>query len=166
MKILYLVRHAKSSWKFPDLDDFERPLNKRGKRDGPVMGKFLRDKDILPDLLISSPAVRAKKTAKIIAENLAYSKNRINFDHEIYEASTKGLLKLISEINDKHNSVMLVGHNPSMTYIANTLSNRRIDNIPTCGIVCFELNITAWKEISENCGKLIFFEYPKNLIQR
>ena len=164
MKILYLVRHAKSSWKNPDLDDFERPLNKRGKRDAPVMGRFLRDKDILPDMLISSPAVRAKKTAKIIAENLAYSKNKINFDHEIYEASTKGLLMIISNINNKYNTVMLVGHNPSMTYVANTISKRRIDNIPTCGIICIELNITSWKEISENCGKLIFFEYPKNLI--
>jgi phosphohistidine phosphatase len=164
MKKLYLVRHAKSSWKHPDLDDFERPLSKRGKRDGPIMGRFLRDKDILLDILISSPAVRAKKTAKIIAKNLAYSKNKIKFDHDIYEASTKDLLIIFSNINDKHNTVMLVGHNPSMTYLANMLASCRIDNIPTCGIVCIELNITSWKEISENCGELIFFEYPKNLI--
>jgi phosphohistidine phosphatase len=164
MKILYLVRHAKSSWKFPDLDDFERPLNKRGNRDAPVMGRFLNEREILPDIIISSPAKRAKKTAKIISDVLTYPKNRINYDEGIYEASTMGLLKITSTIDDSCKSAMLVGHNPSMTYFANMLANFRIGNIPTCGIVCIDLNISSWKKLSENSGKLAFFEFPKNLI--
>jgi phosphohistidine phosphatase len=164
MKTLYLVRHAKSSWKFPDLDDFERPLNKRGKRDAPLVGRFLKEKEIMPDLLISSPATRAKKTAKILADIISYPKKKIQFDDEIYEASTMGLLKIASRTDDEYIKLMLVGHNPSLTYFANMIANVRIDNIPTCGIVCSELNITSWKEISENSGKLAFFEYPKNLI--
>jgi phosphohistidine phosphatase len=164
MKTLYLVRHAKSSWKFPNLDDFDRPLNKRGKRDAPVMGKFLKERKILPDIIISSPAARAKKTAKIIAKALSYPKTDINFKKEIYEASAVGLLKIAAMINDKISSAMLFGHNPGMTYLANMLANVRIDNIPTCGVVCIELDIPSWNKISEDCGKLIFFEYPKNII--
>ena len=164
MKTLYLVRHAKSSWKYPELDDFERPLNKRGKRDAPVMGSYLKDKKIIPEILISSPAVRAKKTAKIIAKKLDFPKHNIIFSEDIYEASTMGLLKITSRTDDKFNSAMLVGHNPSMTYYANTIANIRLDNIPTCGIAGIELNISSWKEISENCGKLLFFVYPKKLV--
>ena len=110
---------------------------------------------------ISSPAARAKKTAKIIAKALSYPKTDINFKKEIYEASAVGLLKIAAMINDKIASAMLFGHNPGMTYLANMLANVRIDNIPTCGVVCFELDIPSWNKISEDCGKLIFFEYPK-----
>jgi phosphohistidine phosphatase len=163
MKTLYLVRHAKSSWKFAELSDFERPLNKRGKRDAPTMGLFLKDKNFHPDIILSSPAVRAAKTAKIIADILSYSRNKIQFDEEIYEADTKTLFKIASNTNDKFNSAMMFGHNPSMTYFASSLANIRIDNIPTCGIVCVELDISSWKEISEHSGILKFFEYPKNL---
>ena len=163
MKTLYLVRHAKSSWKFPELDDFDRPLNKRGKRDAPKMGKFLKERDVQPDVFLSSPAARASKTAKIIAESLVYPKNKIIYDEKIYEATTIGLSNIVSDIDDKFKKVILVGHNPSMTYFANMLANIRIDNIPTCGIVCVNLNISLWKEISEHCGTLNFFEFPKNL---
>lgn len=163
MKTLYLVRHAKSSWKFPELDDIERPLNKRGNRDAPVMGRFLKDRNILPDILISSPATRAKKTAKIIADTLSYPKDQIKLDEEIYEAGATHLLKITNGINDKCKSAMLVGHNPGMTYFANMLANIRIENIPTCGIACIELKLDSWKDITENSGTLTFFEFPKNL---
>ena len=163
MKILYLVRHAKSSWKFPDLDDIDRPLNKRGKRDAPRMGNFLNNKKVRPDIIISSPAVRAAKTAELIADILSYPLQKILFNKEIYEASTTSLFNTIGKINNNFHSAMLVGHNPGMTYFANALANLRIDNIPTCGIVCTELDISSWKEIEEQCGVLRFFEYPKNL---
>ena len=165
MKTIYLVRHAKSSWKFPDLDDFDRPLNKRGKRDAPVMGRFLKDRHILPDIILSSPANRTKTTAKIISESISYPKKNIVFDNNIYEASTMGLLGITGNADDAMMSIMLVGHNPSMTYFANMLANIRIDNVPTCGIVGISLNISSWKDIAEGCGKLMFFEYPKNLIK-
>ncbi|MCK4559446.1 MAG: histidine phosphatase family protein [Calditrichia bacterium] len=163
MKTLYLVRHAKSSWKFPELDDFERPLNKRGKRDAPAMGRLLKDKDIMPDIIISSPAVRASMTTKIISDILSYTLSRVKYSDEIYEADTTSLLKVVSRVDDKFNSTMLIGHNPGMTYFANMLANARIDNIPTCGIFCTELDISSWQEISENCGTFKFFKSPKNL---
>ena len=164
MKTLYLVRHAKSSWKFPDLDDYERPLNKRGKRDAPLMGQYLKKQNIIPDIIVSSPATRAKRTSKIIAETLSYPKDKIKFIEDIYEASTLGLLDIAGKIEEKYESAMLVGHNPGMTYLANMLANVRIDNIPTCGIACISLNIKSWKEIAEKSGTLKFFEYPKNLL--
>jgi len=163
MKTLYLVRHAKSSWKFPELDDFERPLNKRGKRDTPVMGQFLKDEKIMPDIIISSPAVRASTTAKTISEILSYPLNRVKYFDEIYEANATSLFDVVHKVNDKYESAMLIGHNPSMTYFANMLANIHIDNIPTCGIVCVELDISSWQEIVENCGVLQFFKFPKNL---
>lgn len=163
MKTLYLVRHAKSSWKFPELDDIERPLNKRGKRDAPAMGRFLKDKDIMPDIIISSPAVRASMTARIISDILSYPLSHVKYSDEIYEADTTSLLKVVSRVDDKFNSTMLIGHNPGMTYFANMLASARIDNIPTCGIFCTELDISSWQEILENCGTFKFFKFPKNL---
>ena len=163
MKTLYLVRHAKSSWKFPELDDFERPLNKRGKKDAPAMGRFLKDKDIMPDIIISSPAVRASMTTRIISDILSYPLSRVKYSDKIYEADTASLLKVVSGVDNKYNSTMLVGHNPGMTYFANMLASARIDNIRTCGIICTELDISSWQEILENCGTFKFFKFPKNL---
>jgi phosphohistidine phosphatase len=163
MKILFLARHAKSSWKYPELDDFERPLNKRGERDAPKMGQFLKKKGHMPDIIISSPAVRASLTTDIISGILSYPLKRVKYSDDIYEADTTSLFEVVSRVNNKFDSAMIVGHNPSMTYFANMLTNTQIDNIPTCGIFCFELDITSWQDISENCGKIKFFKYPKNL---
>ena len=120
MKKLYLIRHAKSSWKNLSLDDFERPLNKRGKCDAPFMGELLRAKNILPDLILASSALRAKSTAEIIAKKLKASK-KIVFDADIYEASSSTLESIISSIDDKYNTLFLVGHNPGL----NMLSDKR-----------------------------------------
>lgn len=163
LKILYLIRHAKSSWKFPDLADFDRPLNKRGKRDAPVMANFLKTIEVRPDIIISSPANRASKTAQVIADVLSYSPDEIQYENDIYEAGTMSLFNIVSNTDDKFRTAMLFGHNPGMTYFANALANLRIDNIPTCGVVCIELSISSWSEIKESCGVLKFFEYPKNL---
>ena len=161
MKRLYLLRHAKSSWDFPDLDDFNRPLNKRGQRDAPFMGKLLKKKKIVPDLIVSSPAVRAAVTARTIAENLEYSEKKLQFDPRIYDASASQLLSIIQEINESITSIILIGHNPSLTALANILSDRRIDNIPTCGFVDLDLDVKTWQESKAGCGHLRLFEYPK-----
>lgn len=163
MKILYLVRHAKSSWKDQSLNDIERPLNKRGKRDAPAMGHFLKKKNIYPDIIISSPAVRAAVTAKIIAENLSYPLNRIKYSDDIYDVDTTSLFKVVKHIKDKYDSAMITGHNPVLTNFGNALTNSRVDNIPTCGILGIELAIKSWLNITENCGTVIFFKFPKNL---
>lgn len=161
MKYLYLLRHAKSSWKDLSVNDFDRPLNKRGKKDAPKMGKFLNDRNVKVDLIISSPAKRTKETSKIIAEGIGY-KNQIIFDENIYEASLEQLLALIKNLNKNLNSVMLVAHNPGLTELANYFVNEDIDNIPTCGIAAIKLE-NGWDEVKRNCGKLLFFEYPKKL---
>ena len=160
MKTLYLVRHAKSSWKQPELSDFERPLNKRGKNDAPFIGKLLSEKGINPSIIISSPAKRAATTAKMIASEINYSKEKIVFNENIYDASGRTLLEIISETEDKYNSVMFFGHNPGLTVLQNNLSNHFIDNIPTCGVVALKFN-TTWDKVKLNSAEFIFFEFPK-----
>jgi phosphohistidine phosphatase len=160
MKTLYLTRHAKSSWKQPELSDFERPLNKRGKRDAPFMGEILEKKGINPDLIISSPAKRAKKTAIAIAEKLGYKTKKILYDENIYEASNRELVSIVKQFDDNCNSVIMFGHNPGLTMLHNFLCGYYIDNIPTCGVVALEFN-SSWKDLREKTGKLLFFEHPK-----
>ena len=164
MKTLYLVRHAKSSWSNPGLSDFDRPLNKRGQRDAPFMGELLREKKITPELVLSSPAKRTKKTALEIIEKLRYPTKKIIFKEEIYEASDNELLQFIQKLDEETKSAMLFAHNPGLTQLNNYLSDYYIDNIPTCGVVAIEFNC-KWSEIKKNIGKFLFFEYPKKYLE-
>ena len=160
MKTLYLVRHAKSSWKQPELSDIDRPLNKRGKRDAPLTGSVLKNKEIQPELIITSPARRAKDTAFEIAEKINYPKSNILTNDNIYEASSAELIKVIHNFDDKYNSIMMFGHNPDFTMLSNYLTDHYIDNIPTCGVVGIQFN-SAWKSVQSGSGKSFFFIYPK-----
>jgi phosphohistidine phosphatase len=161
VKTLYLVRHSKSSWKNPGLTDFERPLNKRGKRDAPLVGKLLAGWGINPEVIFSSPAKRARKSATIIAEEIGYPPDEIVTLAAIYDASVADLLKVIRDIDDRYHEVMLFGHNPGMTGLVNYLSDFDLDNLPTSGIVCIEFDKRAWRRISRHSGSLVFYEYPK-----
>ncbi len=161
MKTLYLVRHAKSDWSSPGLKDFDRPLNKRGKKNAPLMGKMLRRKAILPDVLISSPALRALTTAKLIAREIGCKPEDILLEKSIYEASPSTLITLISQQPDTYGSLMLFGHNPGLTELASQLSDFDEDNIPTGGIVGIQWEIDSWSAIRTRKGKLLFFHYPK-----
>jgi len=163
MKTLYLVRHAKSYWGDQSTPDFDRPLNQRGKKDAPFMGNILNDKKIKPDLIIASPAKRAKKTAIVIANKISYSEKKITYREELYEASFNTILIVLKKLDEKYNSVMLFGHNPGLTQLNNHISNHYIDNIPTCGIVALELNM-EWPELDNNKCNFLFFEYPKMFI--
>ncbi len=160
-KTLYLVRHAKSSWKDESLSDRERPLNKRGKRDAPFIGKYLRQKGEVAEVLISSPAKRTLSTAKLIAGELGLNKNDIVIANELYMAGISEFIKTIQHLIDLHKSVMIFGHNPGITEFANFVSNAGIDNIPTAGTVRIDFNINAWKEIENKKGKMNFFIFPK-----
>lgn len=160
MKTLYLARHAKSFWGDQSIPDFDRPLNKRGKRDAPFMGNVLKEKKVKPDLIISSPAKRTKKTALEIAAKLKYPESKIIYNEELYEASSNTILKVIKKIDDKIESVMIFGHNPGLTMLNNQISDFYIDNIPTCGIVALQLD-KKWSEIGKNTCRHLFFEYPK-----
>jgi phosphohistidine phosphatase len=161
MKRLYLTRHSKSSWKNPGLSDFERPLNKRGKRDAPFMGRLLAERGIIPQLIISSPAKRALKSATIIAEEVEYPQEDIITHAAIYDASVVDLLEIVRDIDDCYHEVMLFGHNPGMTNLVNYLSDFDLDNLPTSGIVCIDFDEQAWQAISRHSGEMVFFEYPK-----
>jgi phosphohistidine phosphatase len=165
MKTLYVVRHAKSSWDEPGLSDFDRPLNDRGKRDAPRMGKRLKDRDVHPDLMLSSPAKRAMSTCKRIAEALGYATDRIKTDRALYHADEDEILSTVRDIKDKHNVVMIFGHNPGLTdfiHRMNRISSATIDDIPTCGVAAFHFNIDSWQEIDFGKGELVFYDYPKS----
>jgi phosphohistidine phosphatase len=164
VKTLYIIRHAKSSWNDPALDDFDRPLNERGKRDAPRMGKRLKEKDIYPDLMLSSPAKRAFSTARRIGKVLKYAKDNIKTDRRLYHADEEIILDVIQNVKDKHQTIMVFGHNPGLTEFVNTLQQEQLDieNIPTCGIVAFQLDVDSWKDVNWGKGRILFFDYPKS----
>lgn len=163
MKTLYLVRHAKSSWDNPFMDDFDRPLNSRGRSDAPRMGRRLKEKDPHPDMVVSSPAERALSTCVIIAGKIDYSLHSIHTDSRLYHASEEQLLSIVRGFNDANDEIMIFGHNPGMTDFVNKLSHERVtDNIPTCGIVCMRLSIASWKDAGWGKGEVVFFDFPKN----
>lgn len=160
MRQLILIRHAKSSWSNPSLDDFDRPLNKRGKRDAPFMAKLLSGKNIHPDIIISSPAKRTKLTALEFATQLGIGTNAIIWNDKLYLASLTTLIKIVKKLDDNVKIVLIVGHNPGLTDLHNFLCKQEIDNIPTCGIVSMKTD-RNWSEISSKDFELDFFEYPK-----
>lgn len=162
MKELFIIRHAKSSWKDSSMRDFDRPLNDRGKKDAPNMGDRLMMKNIKPDLIVSSPANRAKTTANIIAEKVQYGSDKIQYNADIYGASVAEMIKLINRLDDRHQRVFLFGHNPTFTELAEELSNEHFGNLPTCGIVGLQFEFDSWELISSGTGDLLMYDYPKN----
>lgn len=161
MKTLYILRHAKSSWDNPDLDDFQRPLNDRGEKDAPKMGKRLLKEGAKLKLICSSPANRALTTAQLVAAELGYPVNSIREEQKLYHAREEAILEIVRSFDDSLDTVMIVGHNPGFTEFANDLLNEEIANLPTAGVVGAKLNITSWKEARWGCGEMLFFEYPK-----
>lgn len=161
MKTLYIVRHAKSSWKDQKLDDFERPLNKRGRKNAPFMGATLKKRGVMPDFIMASPANRAAMTARIIAFQIDYPLEEIFYDESLYGIGARDAIDLIKVINDDVSRLMLVGHNPGLTSLANRLGDDPVSNIPTCGVYAVRLDISSWEKMNDRCGKTEFFEYPK-----
>jgi len=160
MKQLVLIRHAKSSWSDPLLDDFDRPLNKRGLKDAPFMAKILRKKGLNPDLIVSSPSCRTKLTLEFFIKEFDY-KGELIFERLVYEAPYQNLLKIIKNIEKKYKTLFLVAHNPSLNNLANFLLGNFEENIPTCGIVQIDFDVENWSDISKNNATLICFKYPK-----
>jgi len=158
-KKIYIIRHAKSSWKDLSLDDFNRPLNKRGRLNAPFMGNKLKNKKVSPDLIISSPALRAKNTAEIIAKKVKYLK-KIVFEKDVYDSSERRLHKMLTKLDDENSSVFLVGHNPDINMLAEYYVGFE-ENIVTCGVVEIEFSCKKWADISKKNAKFISFDYPK-----
>jgi len=163
MKILTLLRHAKSSWKDAGLQDSERPLNSRGQRDAPVMAQRINEAGIRPSLILSSPAVRAWTTAKAIAHEINYPAEFLQQEDRLYLASVRNLLKVIGEQDIAFNNLMVIGHNPGLTDFANYLMHELTDNIPTCGFVSFEIDREDWNLESEAEINLMVYDYPKRV---
>lgn len=161
MKKFFFIRHAKSSWKDMSLRDRDRPLNKRGFRDAPFMAKLLKAKQPEVDRLISSPAKRAFTTATYFAEAYGWTQEQIEIQNSIYEASTMEVMNIIHSLNDQLNIVILFGHNPTFTSLANMFTTDYIPNVPTCGIVEVVSETTSWKQVNRNNSSVQNFYYPK-----
>ena len=161
MKNLYLTRHAKSSWGNPGLADIDRPLNGRGKKAAPLMGKLISERGEKPELLISSPANRAFSTAKAFAKEMAYTETDIIVNPAIYGVGAQQLLNLVKDFDDLYNSIMLFGHNPTFTSFGDMVSGENIVNVITCGVVRIDFECSSWNSIDFNSGRMVFYEYPK-----
>ncbi len=157
MKTLLVLRHAKSSWDDPNLSDFDRPLNNRGKKAAPFIGELMAKNDLNPELILSSPAKRAKQTAKLAKEsgNLTAP---IKFNGKIYEASPNTLVDIISEIPNKFKSAMIVGHNSGVEILLTILTGEQ-HQFTTANLAIIKLDINNWAKISKGCGKM------KNLLR-
>lgn len=161
MKTLYLLRHAKSSWKEAALSDFERPLKGRGRDAAEQMGEFLASKKVSISTLISSPSVRTRETVEILLQHARLAVEPL-FDQRIYEASLATLAQVVSEIPADKESAMLVGHNPGMEELLAFLT-RETKHMPTCALARISLDGVSWKEIDRGAGKLEWFVTPKDL---
>ena len=160
MKTLYVMRHAKSSWADAELADFDRPLNDRGYRDAPFMGNVMRENGYAPDVILSSPAVRARETSRL-AKGGGDLDGELMFDDRIYEASPQTLRQAVSEVDDKNTSAMIVGHNPGVEGFIRFLTGT-LEPMPTAALAVIELNIESWSDIAANSGKLIKTIRPKD----
>lgn len=158
---LILLRHGKSSWDDPALDDFARPLAPRGLRNVPEMGRRLARRGQPPDLIITSTAVRAFSTARAMAREIGYREDRIIEAPDVYLASPRRMLAILRETQDSARTVMLVGHNPGLTELANMLDDVRLDNMPTAGMLCVEFDAPGWAAIDPAQARFAWFDYPK-----
>ena len=163
MRRLTLVRHAKSDWSLPGQVDWDRPLNKRGQRDAPEMARRLRSRKLKPDLMISSPAVRAITTASVMARELKVAATQLRQDERLYLASPPDLLAVARELGGDAKHLMVFGHNPGITEFANQLSaSEHIDNLPTCGVFTALFHLADWADLRWASGQEVEFDYPKN----
>lgn len=161
MKTLYLVRHAKSDHD-GNLTDIDRPLNVRGYRDAYNMANLMKEKQLLPNLIISSPAIRALTTALIFCRTFKFEPKDIILYTNLYETGVKDYIDIITRSDDQYKSIMLFAHNPTITELANTLTNPFTENIATCGIVGITNNCLQWKNFAKIKGELAFHDFPKN----
>lgn len=161
MKTLYLCRHAKSSWADPGMDDFDRPLNERGLRNAAFMAKTFKQRGEPVELMVSSPAKRARTTARSFAEALGTNKERSVEEPSIYLADRTTLAQIVQRLPNEVSRAMLFGHNPGFTDLVNYLSDAGVDNLPTCGIVRIDFAVNDWQHIGKGSGTLVWFDYPK-----
>jgi phosphohistidine phosphatase len=161
MKTLLLLRHAKSSWKDDAVKDFDRPLNQRGLKAAPSVGRLMRKRKLEPDLVLSSPAERARQTTQLVLES-AGLKTELRYDERIYEATGMRLFEIVAQIEDDANIAMLVGHNPGLEELIATLTGEAQD-LPTAALACIELEIDKWSKLRVAAGRLEWLVKSKKL---
>lgn len=162
MKTLLILRHAKSSWREAGLADHERPLNKRGKRDAPRMGRLLREEELVPDLIISSSAVRARKTAQLVIEASGYG-HELRLERELYAAEPEAYLEVLQALPETVASVMVVGHNPGLEELLELLIGDW-QRLPTATLAQVALELDAWQDLGEETrGNLVNLWLPRQL---
>lgn len=164
MKTLFVLRHAKSSWENPDWADFERPLNSRGLDAARFIGELIYDRRLGPQIIISSPAKRAKQTAVLVKE-LAEITKPVKFDERIYEASPHALFNLIREFDEKYQSVLIVGHNPGFENLVRLLTGETV-SMPTAALAKINLKINKWSDLETGVGELEFLLRPKEEMKK
>lgn len=160
MKTLILIRHAKSSWEH-NLPDHKRPLNDRGESDSIMVSHYFSDKNLNPDKVLISDATRTRLTADKFIYALNIHKDIIEYNHDLYDFSGQGLIKVIKSVDSNANRLMVFGHNHAITAFVNSYGNKYIDNVPTCGVVIIEFNIDDWRDLKP--GKTIAKLFPKDL---
>ncbi|HEY1076243.1 MAG TPA: histidine phosphatase family protein [Fontimonas sp.] len=166
MRLLTLVRHAKSSWDQPGQRDFDRPLNERGERDAPRMAAHVRRMAGTPDAIVSSPALRALTTARVFAEAMDLPAARIVEQPRIYEASAATLLELVRQFDDGLRHIMMFGHNPGFSELAHALAPVSFEDLSTCAAVQIGFDVARWAEIQQGRGAQHFYAYPKQFKQQ
>ncbi len=161
MKTLLLVRHAKSSWADSSISDFERPLNNRGKHDAPEMAKRLKAKKLGIDLFVSSPAMRAKKTAELFMRELDAKSKDLFLAKDLYEAPADNFYATIESLPDNKDAVAMFAHNPGITNFINAIGLTSLIEMPTCGIYAITVDTQHWADFENSEKKFLFFDYPK-----
>lgn len=161
-KTLLLVRHAKSSWDDPGVADQARPLNKRGTRDAAAMARRVAHRPNRPELIVTSPALRAHRTAEAMAAALGLEAELLVVDERVYDATTADLLDVIRSLDDRHARVMLVGHHPGITDMVNLLTDANLEKLPTCGVAAVRLDVRSWADVHDGGAELIELDAPKN----
>ena len=164
MRTLCFVRHAKSSWDDPALADIDRPLNSRGKRDGPSMAARMKEMHVVPDLIVTSPAKRAKRTAKYFQKAFEIPPANFVEDLSLYDATPDDIVAVVQHLDNSKHHVFIFGHNPTLTFLANRFPGVRIDNVPTCGIFHAKTLVTSWDQWSPEISTFIGFYYPKQYV--
>jgi phosphohistidine phosphatase len=158
---LTLIRHAKSSWDDAGVKDRDRPLNERGERDAPLMGRRLQARGARPTLILTSPALRARRTAQIIAREIGYPQEFLQREDDLYLASPDEMVAVIARQDSSFRDLIVCGHNPGLTELANQLTGAGIDNVPTAGVVVIGLDLKSWADLDGAQGELLLFDYPR-----
>jgi len=159
-KTLFLLRHARAIEKQAGQQDIDRELSSIGLQNSTRMGMYLNDQPNGFDIILSSPANRATTTAMLLAEQMKYDTHKVHVNPEIYEASVRTLLRVVNQLKNEWNTVLIVGHNPSITYLAEYLTKSEIGDMTTCGLASIGFHVDQWEEVSEGTGDLLFYQHP------